>query len=400
MADYSGRLLRLGLAEFAARIPPGDPRRDPWTEGLERWFEARAGAQSRELWYVHAGLLDRVRPRAFLAGLQSRSVAELGEAGAQGLLGSPALRLILALGALAGLFALRGLSRRLAAAGALPWLLFIVAAPPPAAFLGFGGLALLAPAAQRLAPFFLGPGEEALPPAGSLGIASALLLLPPLYAALLVFPEGMGSCLALSFASLAALLLVGSLRKGRGRPHFVALPIGGRRGVLGEGLRALPPALRLGGLLVLLLAALPLVAGAGGRTGSGDSSLLLPLPLGAGRESPLEPLPGLPAYRSHLGNEAGFFDGALREEGEGRLGRADEGRAAPARAASFGRGDIESLLAEAGAKAVFGLAPLSEGRARPLALWRLLLYIIAPILAFAASFGPPGALRRSTGHHP
>ncbi|MBL8967541.1 MAG: hypothetical protein JNG85_11045 [Spirochaetaceae bacterium] len=63
VADYAGlsSLASLDLAGVRERVPPGDPRRDRYVEGLGAWFHAAKGSVAYRIYYLGDG--SSIRPR-------------------------------------------------------------------------------------------------------------------------------------------------------------------------------------------------------------------------------------------------------------------------------------------------------------------------------------------------
>ncbi len=404
VADYTGRVLQMPIGELAARIPRGDPRRDDWTESIESWFSGRVGGVEYEVWYVKDGLPSRLLPAKFQAECSARNIVEVLTGGGRSQSAALACRLAALAAGLSLVFMFKGKRRWLALAMALPWMLFAVLADAWYASFGLGALAFLPFAVEGLAvsAFSGAPTAEGEGPRRLLYHIFPLAL--PLYAALLFDPRAASSFFALALASLSLSLLAMDYLSAIGRRHFYAIPItAGRSSVL----RPLKPVTAALSLFLALVAMLPAAVGRGpSQARSGPAApISIPEPIWKTPATGVREgsrLPGLEAWRNHVANEEVFFTSPLRS--------AEEGATIPTRSPSFsGRpppaframtGGIESVLADQSGAQGFTMGSPANAGSGPLALWRLILYIIGPIIVIAGAgkLQPRAGGRRVTIH--
>ncbi|HUX37136.1 MAG TPA: hypothetical protein VMV44_04475, partial [Rectinemataceae bacterium] len=374
--------------------------RDSWTESLESWFSGRVGAVEREIWYVKDGFFSRLLPGKFKTECFSLNILEAIVPGGSSQSTALAARVLAIAAGLALVFAFKGKRRWLAIAMGLPWILFAVLAGGWYASLGLGALSLVPLAVEGLA-FSAFRGDFLADRDGPLRVLYMLLpLLLPLYAAVLLLPAAIFPYLALTLSSLCASLLAIRLLSTTGRRHFFAIPISAEKSTFIKPLRLAP---RVLSLLLALVVILPAIFERGSATAmSGpSSSLSIPEPLWKGSKSQKSgdaSLPGLDAWRSHVANEAAFFTSPLRsKEGGATLpSRPNSPKDLPPPVFGAMAAGIESVIADqAGARAFAIGSPMDAGPG-PLALWRVILYIIGPIIVFVGAGSIKFARGRTT----
>ncbi|MDA8409766.1 MAG: hypothetical protein M0001_05165 [Treponema sp.] len=413
-ADYSGRIIPLSLDQFDKRIAADDPRRDPWTESLGTWFAASIDGKVREVWYIHEGILPKLAPRTFSAGLEARGVidvATLGNGGAAhgGAAPHPALWLKILLG-IVGCLPFFGIARkkRIVALGlGLPWLAYLVVVPD-----SFGALAV---AAMALVPFSTEilvknagrdfPGSR-FPSLSSLG-APLLPLILPWYGAMLFQAPCLPSFALLALSSFFSGKITFLLRPSFHSMRFVPIPILNASSSILRMVSFPKLAMTFG---LAMAAIVPLSVSAAMEQGSPPISaggLLVPLPNTADtmpKGPPIQSLPGLEEWRFHLGNEAAFFTRSLRlsesRRGLERISPTPRQESANNAIELHPSGGIERVLAAQGAAGAYSVRSPSGGSGEPLALWRPILYILSLLLAFAAIGARLIIYRKGPGYHP
>lgn len=419
LADFE-RVASVPYLEAVERLVPGDPRRDPWIEGLDRYFTARSGGKSWRIIYASAS------PNAARKALEKALGPEDERTWILAARGSSRARFLWILPAAFALLATfhtrhRRIERLL---GSLAWApLWWMGGAPAAAvsllatFAGARASALLP--RQRTAALRSGSAEaaerllRALRAVGGPVLAASLLLA-------IVEPRLIPAALLCALGQTAILEAVSGLRAmtrtREGRKSFLPVPI------VPPFRRKAPDSFaRLSPLLALLaLAALPLSFL--GKSGAGvavPSGILVPVPAGssagAREEQPLRSalsgdssdarLPDLADAAAHVA----FQRGVLLE----RLGEAVYGSGEPIILQGFRRGagglleaasaalvpvsdpsdsgysarSIEALLAGAGGNAVVRLESMDgPGAPRRLAFFEILVYILA-FAPFAAARG-------------
>lgn len=421
LADFE-RVVTIPYLEAVERLVPGDPRRDPWLEGLERYFTVKSGGKAWQIIYAAASPAAARRALEKALGPEGERTWMLAERG-------PAragyLWILPAAFALAAAFHTR--HRRIERLlGSLAWvpLWWMGGAPAIAVSL----LATFAGArASGMLPFH--PAKDLS--GRSAGFAELLLRLlraiggPVLAAAILLalvepslIPVALLCALGHAAVFEAASGLRVLIRAREGRTSFLPVPI-----VPASLRRAPDPFGRLAPIVaVLALAALPL-SFLGSREAVGAASTGIPVPVpvpslapSAGREKPTprSALSGdaVPALLPDLADAAAhvaFQRGVLLE----RLGDAVYGSEAPIVLQGFRRGagglveaasatlvpvldpadlnfsarSIEALLEEAGGHTAVRLEALDgPGAPRRLAFFEILIYILA-FAPFAAARG-------------
>ena len=405
IADYTDRIVRMPLDELAARIPAGDPRRDSWTESLGDWFSGAMGGKTLEIWYARSSLPAELAPRAFAKSLAALGIAEASGGRGREFPGAPTWALAFAAIVCLPTLFLRGSKKRSFLAMSLPWAVYCAAVGARHGIFALaasaGGLFAIEEIASAAAP------DDALPAARRSSRLRGLFLqlALPLYAALLLSAVSIPSMIAVSLSSAFA-RRAACRREGDTRPRrFIAVPIRAGRHF---PIRPIPPRLSIVALILGLLVVAPISMESRRsalRADGAEPAISVPVPAGTvlGGGGPPS-LPGLDAWRKHLDNELAFFDGALRGTGMTAPRRvvADTPEERPMSTTRFvpSKGCIESVLADQGGAHEFTMGDPSDERPEPLALWRLLLYIIGPIIAFAAMGDVRGAFRRRTGRHP
>ncbi|HOX17736.1 MAG TPA: hypothetical protein PKW82_04700 [Spirochaetales bacterium] len=419
LSDFE-RVVTVPYLEAVRRLVPGDPRRDPWIEGLGRYFTVSSGGEVWQVVYVAASqaAVRRALEKALgPEGERTWMIAERGSARARYLWIIPA-----AFALLAAFHTRHRRTERLL--GSLAWvpLWWMGGAPAAAvsllaAFAGARASGLIPhvrrdrgrSAAVELAERLIRPLRAIGGPA-----LAALILLA------VVEPELIPVALLCALGQSAVFEAVAGLRARartrEGRKSFLPVPIvPSTRRKDRDAFAKLSPL-----LAALALAALPLSflgkAGAGVAVPSG-----IPIPVSSGpaagksREPPLrstlspetapERLPGLADAAAHVA----FQRGVMLE----RLGDAVYGSGEPIVLQGFRRGagglveaasaalvpvsdpaelrysasSIETLLAEAGENAVARLEPMDgPGAPRRLAFFEILVYILA-FAPFAAARG-------------
>ena len=400
-ADYSGRILQLSLAQFEERIPSRDPRRDSWTEALESWFLATIGEKNYEIWFVRDSLLADILPQVFSRRLADHHVIEAvsngGIASAQpGWIGF-ALALI---GSIQLLLWPR--SRRLVIAGLwLPWAVFLVFIRTGSGAFVIGAMAIIPYVSEilcRKADF-----ARVRNWGSTLGFyASAFLPAAlPLYAAFLLRPSTLSSYFLLGIASTLCASLAFSIRPEPQRKYFVPVPILKRRfpfiRVTSVPLLAFSFGLSFMGVLPSLISHFHSEP----NQGQVASEIEIPIPLRTKLENSLRKaaLPGLDAWERHVTNETEFFARSLRISSIPSSGIAAVGPKSSPETYVRPHG-IEEVIGDQHNVEGFAIAKMPVDATEPLALWRIILYIILPSLTFIAILKKSFASRRLSGHHP
>ncbi|MBN1243157.1 MAG: hypothetical protein JXA15_10695 [Spirochaetales bacterium] len=419
LADFE-RVVTVPFLEAARRLVPGDPRRDPWLDGLARYFTVRSGDRS---WHVlYAASSENAARKALERALgpggeRSWMVAERGAPRARFLWTLPA-----AFALVSTFSSRRRRSERLL--GSLVWAPLWWAGGAPATAVAL--LASLAGArVSGLLPYrhseARGPlVARALDRLGSLLGAAGGSMLAAVVILAVMEPDLIPVASLCALAQAAAFEAVAGFRsmerKREGRNSFTPVPIVSRtRRKTANAFAPLSPAIAL-----LALLALPLSYAGGPGPGGGNAGGI-PIPVPVERPSKtgsgipltaalaLDPsvsrLPDLADAAAH----AAFQRSVLYERlGDSVYGsnepiamqgfrRGEGGLVEPAAAAlatvsdpsdaTFPPGSVEALLVEAGGNAGVRLEALDgPGAPRRLALIEILVYILA-LVPFAASGG-------------
>lgn len=402
VADYAGDVTRIALSELAARIPPGDPRRDQWTDSLPDWFVGTLRGQELSIAYVRSGFVEGLAPGLFRSGLEKRGAILISAPVESEISDSMAWRAFALAVACGSILMIVPSRRRIALLMALPWLVGLLLARGRGGAMALAGFLGLSVALDSLMS-----GEWKTEGFDFRAWARSALafLVPGLVVSILLDSAGTAMVARLAISSTMVGMLAFRIVPPPGRRAFVAVPI----------LRTSPSIrpvrdgrqLALLGLLAILTG-MPYAVKSSLHPSDLAGDPVLPMPLGRFRSTEAASsnisLPGLAQLEGHLQNERSFFDSPLSQRNEAEVARgAEPSRSAsivpswPPREQSEG---IERLVRQQGSDVGFARIPFGSGGGRPLALWRVLLYIIVATSAIVTLAVRSRSERRRPGPHP